>query len=156
MEFLRCHIIEISALLIAFLSLIGSLYTYYRFNKKLKKQEILINDFQIDKNKKENEELNKAEIEANSNYNGKGNNTIYIYNKGKSEARNVNVIIPDEEDIFVINKDKLFPTNILPRNSVKFIIEASMNAPDKIDIILKWEDNFKKDNNKSQPIQLNI
>ncbi len=141
MEFSINHIAELIAFVSLIVIIIISLLKYFRYKIK---------------NKKENEELSKADIEANSNYNGKGKNTIYIYNKGKSEARNVNVIIPDEEDIFVIKKDKLFPTNILPQNSVKFIIEASMNAPDKIDIIFKWEDNFKKDNNKSQLIQLNI
>ncbi len=57
-----------------------SVFTYFKHDKKIKAQEQIINDYQIKKIKKEDEDRKKASIRGNIvNYRGKS--ILKIYNE---------------------------------------------------------------------------
>lgn len=94
-------IIQIIPFVISALALLLSLYTYFRHDAKIKKQNALINQFQLEKFKKENDSEKKAIIEANVINREKGKRIIKVYNKGKAIAKNVVVTFPGEPNVFI-------------------------------------------------------
>ena len=73
-------IVAIAAFVVSLGALIFSAYTYSKHDKKIKAQEQIINDYQINKIKKEDEDRKKASIRGNIvNYRGKS--ILKIYNE---------------------------------------------------------------------------
>lgn len=144
---------EIVAIIISLLALSLAVFTYFKHDLKIKQQAALLNKYQLEKIENEKEEEKRAVIEANIvKANNKGTRIIKVYNKGKSIAKKVNVIIPDIEGFQVINNP--CPIDIRPQNGIDISSVVSMEAPDKIIIEFEWQDNFKDSNNDSQTIQL--
>ena len=114
---------EIASLIIAILALVGSLYTYFNHDKLIKKQLKSINEYQLEQFKAEQEEKKKAIIEATyiNRYNLEAL-TLKVCNKGKSVAKNVNVVIPFPEMDCGINP---FPVDILPEHSFDLCINPT-------------------------------
>ncbi len=142
---------QIIPFVISSLALILSFYTYFKHDKKIKKQSTLINEFQLIKLKKEAEAEKKAIIEANVIKDEKGKRIIKVYNKGKSLAKNVIVTFSDEPNISFMDYPKSI--DLRPQNSMEIIFYAFMGSPNILEINFKWEDGIKKDNQDSQIIQ---
>lgn len=145
-------IYQIFPFVISGLALILSLYTYFKHDKKIKKQSELINEFQLIKLKKEAEAEKKAIIEANVIKGEKGKRIIKVYNKGKSVAKNVIVTFPGEPKISFMR----YPESIDLRaqNSMEIIFYVFNGSPDTFEINFKWEDCIEKENEDSQIIQI--
>ncbi len=143
---------EIAGIIISIIALILSAYTYFKHDYKIKQQEKLLNDYQIAKIETEKVESLKAIIEANTFEIKNGKNVIKVYNKGKCEARNVNVTIPENEGYEVLINP--CPINIKPQNGIEILLLLFMNYPDKIKIEFEWSDDFKENNKESQDVQL--
>jgi len=146
-------IVSIISLVVAVAALTSSLYIYIKHDKELKDQAKLINSYQIERNKKEEEESKKAIIEANAKDEGKGVRTIFIYNKGKCLAKNVQVELPENDSMYFLDQ---FPsmTDIRPQNSITGQIQLLVGHPNSLEIIFKWDDEYKTDNEDHQTIQL--
>lgn len=144
---------EIAGFVLSILALIFSAFIYIKHDIKIKRQSKLLNEYQLEKIEKEKEEQKKALIEAFVVKGQKGNRTIKVYNKGKSIAKNVNVIIPENDGYHIFNNP--CPIDIKPQNGIEIKLGALLEGhPDKIDIKFEWSDEYKIDNIEYQTIQI--
>lgn len=144
--------IQIITIAISAFALLLSLFTYFRHDAKIKKQSALINQFQLEKFKKETDSEKKAIIEANVINKEKGKRIIKVYNRGKATARNVVVTFPGEPEVIIL--DYPISIDIKPQNSMEINVQAYAGSPDTLQIDFEWQDNFKSDNKDSQIIQI--
>lgn len=144
---------NIVAIIISSLALIFSVFTYLKHDKKIKHQSELLNKYHLEKIEKEKEQEKKAIIEANVIPGQKGSITIKVYNRGKSIARNVNVIIPENDGYHVFINP--CPIDIRPQNGIDIKLGALLDKhPDKIEIEFEWSDDFSEKNTEKQMIQI--
>ncbi len=143
---------EIIGIAISIIALILSVFTYFKHDIKIKQQERLLNEYQLTKIENDKADSQKAIIEANVIQIKDGKDKIKVYNKGRSEARNVTVTIPDIEGFRVIHNP--CPIDIRPQNGIEIVVLLFTNYPDKLKIDVEWDDDFKDKNSDSQFIQL--
>jgi len=144
---------EIAGLIISIIALFLSIITYLVHDHKIKKQEKLLNEYQITKIESEKIESKKAIIEANIIKVNNGKDAIKIYNKGKVTARNVNVIFPEPKGYQIISNNPC-PIDLKPTHSIEFILILFTGHPEKIDITFEWSDDFHEHNIENQQLQL--
>lgn len=144
---------EIAGIIISILALSFSMFTYFKHDKKIKQQSKLLNNYHLERIEKEKEEEKKAKIEAFVVKEHNGTRTIKVYNKGKSIANNVNVIIPENEGYRVFTNP--CPIDIRPQNSIEIKLGALIeNHTDKIKIEFEWSDNYNVKSREYQMIQI--
>lgn len=143
---------EIAGIVISLFALSLSVFTYFKHDLKIKKQDALLKSYQIEKINAEKVHEQKAIIEANVVTDHKDRKIIKIYNKGKAIAREVNVSIPKDNGFEVINNP--CPIDIKPQNGIEIMLIPFHSCPDKIQIDFEWKDNFKDKNIDTQMIQL--
>ncbi len=143
---------EIVGLIISVIAILLSLFTYFKHDRKIKEQSKLLNEYNIEKITKERIDSQKAIIEANVISGEKGTRIIKVYNKGKSLAKNVNVIFPDVKgfDVFI----NPCPIDIRPQNGIEIKIALYMSGPEKIDLTFEWTDDYKEKNIGFQTVQI--
>jgi hypothetical protein len=143
-------------------ALAGWLYTWY-VDRKVKTQEIALNDLQIKKYKEE-AESKKAIIEANVYRTPPTRSRVSgwrmkIYNKGKSTAKNIRI---ESEDIEKIDShiklyipDELLPYPLLhPQTSfeIVMIVNSGHDRMPKIKFI--WDDDYGRNQEREQILSL--
>jgi hypothetical protein len=143
---------EIIGIILSIMAIALSAYTYFNHDRKIKKQEKLLNDYQLAKVEKEKIELRRAMIDAKVLKKRDGLNGIIICNTGKSIARSVYVTIPEDELYEVLNNP--CPIDLRPQQSIEITMALFNNFPDKIELKFEWKDEFKEVNIEMQPIQL--
>ena len=143
---------EIIGLILSILAIALSAYTYFNHDRKIKKQQKLLNDYQLEKVEKEKIEALRAIMEVKVIKKRDGLDGIVISNKGKSIARSVNVTIPENELYEVMNNP--CPIDIRPQQNIEITMILFNNFPDKIELEFEWKDEFKEVNVESQFIQL--
>lgn len=145
---------------------IGALYTYFVHTQKLNEQQkqineqlTLLNKYQIDKNKEEEENKKKALIEANtySTHNGKYKSwRIKIYNKGNVKALNIRLVSTDIDNDDKVNlriPDGFLPyPSLLPQQSFEIGVALFSSHKDFYRIKLVWDDDSAKDRLQEQDI----
>lgn len=144
---------EIAGLIISVIAILFTGFTYFKHDSKIKKQEKLLNDYQLAQIESEKIESLKANVEANIYEVKQGKNAIKVYNKGKAIARHVNVIIPDSDKYIKIGTNPC-PIDLKQNQSIEFIILLSTEYPDKITITYEWGDGVNENNVESQDLQL--
>ena len=143
---------DIAGIAISLIALTLSLFTYFKHDLKIKKQDTLLKSYQLEKIKVEKEQEQKAIIEANVVTDHKGRRIVKVYNKGKSIAKGVNVIFPQNDGFEAINNP--CPIDIKPQNGIEIILIVFNTCPDKVKINFEWSDNYKDKNVDYQMIQL--
>ncbi|MGK0447482.1 MAG: hypothetical protein ACJA2M_001256 [Polaribacter sp.] len=144
---------EIAGIIISIFALSLSIFTYFKHNKKIKEQSVLLNKYHLEKIEKEKEEEKKAIIEANVITGHKGTKIIKVYNRGKSIAKNVNILIPENDGYKVFINP--CPIDILPQNGIEIKLSTFLGKrPCKIEVEFEWSDDFKERNKESQTIQI--
>lgn len=127
-------------------TLAASLYVFWRYDKRLNKQNIRINEFTIQEMNDKEEDLKKAEIDVHHEYSGKGNGYLIISNTGKCEARNLTLTIEGKEDSGIYWRlSNIFPYSCLTSGaSIK--IHYGLNSGFQADPILHfiWNDDSGK------------
>lgn len=127
-------------------TLAASLYVFWRYDKRLNKQNLRINEFTIQEMNDKEEDLKKAEISVQPEYSGKGSGDLIISNTGKCEARNLTLTIEEKEDSGIYWRiSNIFPYSCLtPGASIK--IHYGLDSGFQADPILyfKWNDDSKK------------
>jgi len=141
-----------TSIIISIIALLFSLFTYFKHDKKIKKQAALLNTYQLEKIEKEKEEEKRAIVEANVLTDHKGRKIIKVYNKGKSLAKDVKVIIPKSNGYEIINNP--CPIDIKPQIGIEITLIVLNSSLNKIEVCFEWQDNFKEKNIDSQMIQI--
>ena len=144
---------EIINCIIGCLALLISVIGFCLFDRKLKKQDIKINGYQLKKYKEEEIVNRKAQVRAVfKKSNGKA--ILEIYNSGKAVANNIRFdFLSDMKGIYVTNH--IFPyEKLLPQESTSLILTLATIASDKIEVKLTWDDEFKKNNENTQILTL--
>ena len=136
------------------MALAFSCYTFFAHDRRLKKQEKLLNDYQLRSLAQSEEENKKAVIRAKVVKYKSGNRTLYICNEGKSKARNLRVEMPDSEQVYASRPD--FPLNyeeLLP-GAYREVLLLLSEGDDELTLNYEWEDGYSKNNGEKQTIDL--
>lgn len=145
---------DMISIIIAALALAFSCYTFFAHDRRLKKQEQLLNEYQLRLMAQSEEENKKAVIRAKSvKYTG-GKRTLYIYNTGKSKARNLKVDMLDNEQVVASRPDLPQTYEELLPDASREILLLLTEGDDEITLTFEWEDDFSKDNKERQTIDL--
>lgn len=145
---------DMISIIIAALALAFSCYTFFAHDRRLKKQEQLLNEYQLRLMAQSEEENKKAIIRAKSvKYTG-GKRTLYIYNTGKAKASNLKVDMIEDEQV-IASKPNLPLTyeELLPDASREILLLLT-EGDDEITLVFEWEDDYSKINKESQTIDL--
>ena len=148
---------EWSGLVITTLSLMGGAFVFFRHDRKLKKQECLLNEYQIGKNQQEIDLQRQANVICQKSQLSGGYAIIRFINTGLVEARNIRIEI--------INKDSLKGVGFLQEwgpyeqidshNGVREErLELHEGSPEELQILIVWDDDFGKNRGNSQTLQL--
>ena len=141
-------------LIISCLALGVSVFTYFKHDKKIKAQEQIINDYQIKKIAKENEDSKKASIRGNIIKGDRGKRTLKVYNCGKATARDIRVEGLDMGS-FVVMRNDLFPYELMnPQDYTEVIIWVVKGSPSTIKLKYIWNDDFGQNNEFEQVLTL--
>ena len=147
-------IVAIAALVVSLGALIFSAYTYSKHDKKIKAQEQIINDYQINKIKKEDEESRKANIKGNIYPGNKGKLILKVFNSGKAIARNIRVEGLDVDSLIVIGKE-LLPYELMnPQDNTALTLWITKYSPSTIRLRYIWDDDFGQNNEFEQVLTL--
>lgn len=147
-------IVAIAAFVVSLGALIFSAYTYSKHDKKIKAQEQIINDYQINKIAKENEESKKASIRGNIIKGDKGMRTLKVYNCGKATARDIRVEGLDIGSLAVMRND-LFPYELMnPQDYTEVVIWVVKGSPSTIKLKYVWDDDLGQNNEFEQVLTL--
>lgn len=137
--------IEIATLAIAVFTLAFSLYTYFTHSKK-------INELQIKKGEREQDEAKKADIRVSIGKNEQNVKILTITNCGKAIARNVVVKGLDQDRFCIVSNPNDFGTETL-RPQESFEIHFTVNyGADHVKITMFWNDDFQQNNCAEQKV----
>ena len=145
-------VIECAPIIISVLAFGFSLYTQFKYDDKIKKQNALINKFTLDKLEKEAELDKKAIVEVNLIRGDKGKRIIKVYNRGRAKAKNVRVTFPGNPNVII--REYLSPVDINPQNSMEIYLTVFIGSPSTLQMEFEWEDGVRLDNRDNQVIQL--
>ena len=147
-------IVAIAAFVVSLGTLIFSAYTYSKHDKKIKAQEQIINDYQINKIKKEDEESRKANIKGHIYPGNKGKLILKVFNSGKAIARNIRVEGLDVDSLIVIGKE-LLPYELMnPQDNTELTLWITKDSPSIIRLRYIWDDDFGQNNEFEQVLTL--
>jgi len=142
-----------ASFILSVLAILGTVYTYFKHDRKIKAQEKLINNYQLGKIEEEKIQKKQAIVRATLMSGNKGHRTLRIYNKGKATAYNVRLIFNNEPDYLYATNP--FPFPMLNENeNVDLNIQLHKGLPDDISFEILWNDEFKVDNSHTQTVQL--
>ena len=153
------------SLAISVLASLGGIYTYFAHDKKLKKQQALLNELNIEKLKADNQESKKANVrvsleedpidqdailkysslDALSRRSGK----LAVINLGKAAATNIVVSLPSNWRPYC---QPIHIGQLVPNEQRKYNIEWNDRGFFSKTAIVKWDDNFAT--NRSNEIKL--
>lgn len=131
---------EILALIISVASILGTAFTFFFYDRRIKAQEKKLNDFQLKRFDDEEVENKKAELRANTYINGK-NSKLKVYNKGKACARNIDIKLENDHQVLISNNP--FPIEYMhPQDYNELTVLLTSSIKNKIEIIISWDDDF--------------
>lgn len=132
---------------IALAALALSLWVYFAHDKRIKRQESLINQFEIEKLTQEKELLKKANLEVHIKDGPPGRQDLVIINTGKNIAENIRISIEENDGMegFII-AESLSPFELHQNQSRTISLFSTNESPDCISATLKWNDDHKVDN----------
>lgn len=135
------------------IAILGTAFTYFKHDRKIKAQEKLINEYHIKKIEEEKIQETKAIVRATLITGSKGHRILRVYNKGKAVALNIRLIINDEPNYLYATNP--FPFQLLNENeNVDLKMAIHKETPDSISFNILWDDEFGVDNVHSQTVQL--
>ena len=138
--------INLMTLLFSAIALLGSLFTYLVHDKKLKKQQAILNELQIRKLQKEIEEEASVEIRptlinvVKSMHTNQITGTVLLKNYGKGEAKDVEVyacVNGGRHSHFNTKERRI--KSLLPGQYEEISMDWGL-GDDCIDVLLNWRD----------------
>ena len=139
--------------ILSIIAILGTAFTYFKHERKIKAQEKLINDYQLDKIEEEKIQRKQAVIRASLIKGNKGQRILRVYNKGKATAKNIRLVIKDEPDYYYASNPFPFPA-LNEGENVDLNIFLHMGSPNNISFEILWNDEYSDDNVHRQTIQL--
>ena len=123
-----------ASIIISILALIGTVYTYFVHDRKIKRQESIINEYQL--------------VKYDS-----GKRVLKFYNRGKAMATNINIQGLDIQAIDIY--DNILPYELLnPQDYAEITFRIIMNAPSIIKLTYTWDDAYQTGNSSTQILSL--
>lgn len=147
----------IAGFIISIISLVFAIFIYLKHDKRIKSQELLINEYQLRKHQEEDSDNKKAMVRANLIKDLRGLRKLRVYNSGKSIARNIrfDIIDLDSNDATIRIGKNPFPYEFMnSQDSTEISFLMSYGHPEKITVTLIWDDDFKKNNETTQVFAL--
>lgn len=144
---------ELASLILSIIALLGSLVTYIVHDRKIKKQEAKINEYQLAKIKEEEEDSKKAQVCGNILKYDKGKRVLKVYNKGKAPAKNIRIEGIDENMFF--DGTELLPFGLLnPQEAFELTFNIYNINQHILKITIHWDDLSHNDNTFTQQLSL--
>ena len=144
---------ELASLILSIIALLGSLVTYIVHDRKIKKQEAKINEYQLAKIKEEEEDSKKAQVCGNIIKYDKGKRVLKVYNKGKAPAKNIKIEGIDENMFF--DGTELLPFGLLnPQEAFELTFNIYNINQHILKITIHWDDLSHNDNTFTQQLSL--
>lgn len=144
---------ELASLILSIIALLGSLVTYIVHDRKIKKQEAKINEYQLAKIKEEEEDSKKAQVCGNIIKYDKGKRVLKVYNKGKAPAKNIRIEGIDENMYF--DGTELLPFGLLnPQEAFELTFNIYNINQHILKITIHWDDLSHNDNTFTQQLSL--
>ena len=138
------------ALVIAVITMLGSVVGFFLHDHKLKQQEKKINEFTIAQLRESQEAKRKAQVSAYVDIGKYGHGKIFVKNRGQSVARNIRITGFDSTKLIILD-DSILPFEYLNPDEEFPIIVALLECSDhKLDILIEWDDDFENDRHKNQ------
>ena len=142
--------ISFVSLTISVLALVFGVYTYFAHDKKLKEQQALLNDLNIDKLKKESREQAKADVRVSLTIDKEPNNfsmrnfyetsgTIKITNFGKATAHNIHIRQKGFPNIICYDIEHL-----APNESREYHETWESGKLRNAEVLAQWDDDYGK------------
>jgi hypothetical protein len=144
---------ETASLMLSVLAILGSIFTYFYHDRKIKMQEKRLNDYQLKKYELEDVENQKAQIKGNLIKTTEANRSLIIFNAGKSTAHNIRLELLSELQGIIGFEFKPFEMlNPQEKTETKFFLATGHAKTIKVKYV--WDDNFKKNNEFTQVITI--
>lgn len=152
------------SLAVSLLAFGGGVYTYFAHDKKLKKQQDLLNELNIEKLKSDNQESKKANIRVSLIENAIDKNDIFKYginpsfqrtgrlsvvNLGKATAFEINIFITGN---WLQHPTSLYIEQLVSNEKREYNIEWNEQGFNSKTVIVKWNDAYES--NRSVEIKL--
>ena len=127
---------DIISLTISVAAFVFSIFTHFKYDKNLKKQQLELNEIKMAEERKRLKEEKHARIFVKTHWQN-NNIMLTIENRGKAIARNVDVsLVPN-----LIMLNRIFPIELMnPEDIVGNSILMALDSPDRAEAIIKWED----------------
>jgi len=144
---------ETASLILSMLAILGSIFTYFYHDRKIKNQEKRLNEYQLKKFELEDIENQKAQIKGNVTKTGTGNRALIIFNAGKSTAYNIRLEILSETDgIIALKFDPYEMLNPQEKTDTNFFLTEGHAKTLKVKYV--WNDRYKENNNFVQVLTI--
>lgn len=145
---------EIASIIISILALVASVYTYFSHDRKIKKQEVVLNEYQLNKYKEEEIENKKAQVRGNIIKCDKGKRVLKIYNRGKVAANNIRIEGIDEKYMSIYGMELLPYESLDPQDHFDMSIFVSVSSPKTLKLKYLWDDETQNNNEFTQVLSL--
>lgn len=146
---------ECVSLIVSILALLISAICFIRYDRKIKKQQLIINQYIIQEKEEEKRNNKCAKISCSIIKGNRGTRTLIISNAGLAPARNINVTDIREIKGILQTGGLVFPYLLLnPGEKIEIPFMISLSSPDKINIKCRWDDENKQNNIYEQSLQL--
>lgn len=147
---------EWASLIISIISLLISGISFFRYDRKIKKQNLILNQYQIQEIEKERIKKKCANISGEIKM-GKSNGMrkLIISNKGLAPARNINMTDIRNFRGILLTGMPCFPFDLLnPGEHIEIPFMISESTPDNINMEYTWDDDNKVHNIYKQNLKL--
>ena len=138
-----------AALIISIGTAIYALIKYYRFEKRISKQEIALNDIQLAEFKKNEENLRKADIQLYLAAGSNGHRTIMVFNRGHVTAENIEVKFLSDIRMLGNLKPTLNIEKLDYLQNKDYDVYLISGHPDEIRAQVSWKDDYSQNNTKT-------
>lgn len=145
---------ELISIILAVIAFVFSFVTYLVHDRRLKKQELLLNAYQLRSLSQEEEKSKRAVIRAKAVKLVSGQRKLYIGNVGNAVARNLRVDMLDNAQVIATRPNMpLTYAEVLP-NATREITLMLTSGNDELTLSYEWEDEYSRENKESQTIDL--
>lgn len=157
MEGILSFVKEWGALLLSLLGICGGFCAYLRHDRKIKEQELRLNELQIKRFEKEEAKEKMAEMKANIIHSNGSTAKIRFVNAGKNDAKHVRIeILSSKEemsDIYIQGSwgpyDVVNPQSY--REEIMYLFEGHN---DTIRLKIAWDDEYQNNRTVSLTVPL--
>jgi len=145
---------ELISIILAVIAFVFSFVTYLVHDRRLKKQELLLNAYQLRSLSQEEEKSKRAVIRAKAVKVVSGQRKLYIGNVGNAVARNLRVDMLDNAQVIATRPNMpMTYAEVLP-NATREITLMLTSGNDELTLSYEWEDEYSRENKESQTIDL--